>query len=162
MLAEHTNKEKVLCKPQSRYHLKGYVITIIRITAALFIISGKTRKDNQPVGIPCAGRTTCCLSLLFTSLPRLSAPHVYTCAPLGPTEYPICTSSVCYLKNLPAATSGLPPWAAWRARSHPASSWPLQSGSQAIWWLLVQHWGMSCEKAFQSFVLTQRESRVNY
>lgn len=47
MLAEHTNKEKMPCKPLSRYHLKGYAIIIIRVTAALLTMTGKTRKRQS-------------------------------------------------------------------------------------------------------------------
>lgn len=95
MLAEHTNKEKMPCKPQSRYHLKGYVIIVIGVTAALLTVGGKTRK----------GQSTHRNSMLAEALTvyhhcsHLSQaylhPHVYT----WPAVYPTCTSSVCYSRK---------------------------------------------------------------
>lgn len=133
MLAEHTNKEKMPCKPPSRYHLKGFAIIIIRVTAALLIMRGKTRKRQS------TSRTSMCWQKHSLSIIAVHISPKPICTPMFIHEHhlgqqrtqhtpALCVTHQNRVKNLPAATPALPPRAARRARACPPSCWPPAAG----------------------------------
>jgi len=118
MFAEHTNKKKMPCKPQSRYHLKGYAIIIIRVITALLTTREKSRWTT--------GRNSTCWqkrSLPIISVrisPSLMPKHTIRACTTWAGSVPNMRQpegiiQLIRVKNTPAATLALPPRAAWRA-----------------------------------------------